>query len=405
MNILSFLNLLRMIYGGKKPDIVKIQKMGLLAVKIAQVHALRIDFLSEATCLELSKLYRANIPIKTEDALKDIDRSKFSWIDEKPLATASVGQVYRARLVSGEEVVIKVIKSDFKKRFEKDVASLKRFFKIIIFFYPKLAKVFDPIGIIEHIEDYTLRELNLKNEIEGHELLYNIYKKNSSLYDLSDMKFPKIYREISSESVMVSEFIPGKTFDEILDRDMDYSRLLMLFKIHGFFMFTIGTFHGDIHPGNLMFYNEKIYFIDTGAIGHVSEKLSKGLLNFFNALCVYDYEGCALRLNEMAETGIAGQAFEKFSDKFKILYSDFREKSVGEVSLTKKMMETIKLGVNSGMSFEKGMFSIIKSLMFLDGMVLRCNPQARLMEDMREFLQEFKAAFPSTQGAPPDKTA
>ena len=47
MNILSFLKLLRMIYGGKKPDIVKIQQMGLLAVKIAQVHALMIDFLSE----------------------------------------------------------------------------------------------------------------------------------------------------------------------------------------------------------------------------------------------------------------------------------------------------------------------------------------------------------------------
>ena len=400
MNILSFLKLLRMIYGGKKPDIVKIQQMGLLAVKIAQVHALRIDFLSEETCCELSRLYRANVPVKTEDVLKDIDRSKFSWIDEKPLATASVGQVYRARLVSGEEVVLKVIKSDFKKRFEKDVASLKRFFKIIIFFYPKLAKVFDPIGIIEHIEDYTLRELNLKNEVEGHELLYSIYKKNCGLYDLSDMKFPKIFRELSSESVMVSEFIPGKTFDEILDRDMDYSRLLMLFKIHGFFMFTIGTFHGDIHPGNLMFYNEKIYFIDTGAIGHVSEKLSKGLLNFFNALCFYDYESCALRLNEMAETSIAGQDFEKFSNKFKILYSDFREKSVGEVSLTKKMMETIKLGVNSGMSFEKGMFSIIKSLMFLDGMVLRCNPKARLMEDMREFLKEFKDAVNTNIAGP-----
>jgi ubiquinone biosynthesis protein len=55
-------------------------------------------------------------------------------------------------------------------------------------------------------------------------------------------------------------------------------------------------------------------------------------------------------------------------------------------------METIKLGVNSGMGFEKGMFSIIKSLMFLDGMVLRCNPNAVLLEDMRQFVSEFKKA-------------
>jgi ubiquinone biosynthesis protein len=390
MNIISFLKLIRMIYGNKKPDARKIQEMGLLAVKIGQVHALRIDFLNEETCVELSKLYRANVPIRSEDVLKNIDRSRFSWIDEKPLASASVGQVYRARLLTGEEVVIKVIKSDFKNIFEKDVAAVKRFFRFAIFFYPRLARVFDPIGILEHIEDYTLRELNLLNEIEGHETLKELYEKNKGIHDLSLLRFPKIYRELSSENIMVSEYIPGKTFDELLDNEMNYAELLLLFKIHGFFMFNIGTFHGDIHPGNLMLYAGKIYFIDTGAIGHVSKRLSSGLLNFFEALSVYDYALCAQRLNEMAETGISGRKFDAFKAKFNVLYSDFQGKSVQEVSLTKKMMETIKLGVNSGMAFEKGMFSIIKSLMFLDGMVLRCNPSAVLLEDMRQFVAEFK---------------
>jgi len=379
-----------MIYGNKKPDAEKIQQMGLLAVKIGQVHALRIDFLSEETCVELSKLYRSNIPIKIEDTLKRIDRTKFAWIDEKPLASASVGQVYKARLASGEEVVVKIIKSDFKKKFEKDVASVKRFFRFIIFFYPKLARVFDPIGILEHIEEYTLRELNLLNEIEGHEILKEIYDRNKDSYDLSALKFPKIYRELSSENIMVSEYIPGQTFDEILDKGMEYSKLLLLFKIHGFFLFNIGTFHGDIHPGNLMLAGNNIYFIDTGAIGHVSKRLSSGLLNFFEALSDYDYDLCAKRLNEMAERGITGEKYEKFRLKFNTLYADFKGKRVKEVSLTKKMMETIKLGVNSGMGFEKGMFSIIKSLMFLDGMVLICNPDALLFKDMKQFIYEFK---------------
>ncbi|MBN1398139.1 MAG: AarF/ABC1/UbiB kinase family protein [Bacteroidetes bacterium] len=390
MNIFSFLKLIRMIYGNKKPDAERIQQMGLLAVKIGQVHALRIDFLSEETCVELSKLYRANVPIKLEDTLKRIDRTKFSWIDEKPLASASVGQVYKARLASGEEVVVKIIKSDFKKKFEKDVVSVKRFFRFIIFFYPKLARVFDPIGILEHIEEYTLRELNLLNEIEGHEILKEIYDRNKDSYDLSALKFPKIYKELSSENIMISEYIPGHTFDEILDKGMEYSKLLLLFKIHGFFLFNIGTFHGDIHPGNLMLAANNIYFIDTGAIGHVSKRLSSGLLNFFEALSDYDYDLCSKRLNEMAEKGITGEKYEKFRLKFNTLYADFKGKSVKEVSLTKKMMETIKLGVNSGMGFEKGMFSIIKSLMFLDGMVLRCNPDALLFKDMKQFIYEFR---------------
>jgi ubiquinone biosynthesis protein len=58
-------------------------------------------------------------------------------------------------------------------------------------------------------------------------------------------------------------------------------------------------------------------------------------------------------------------------------------------------METIKLGVNSGMSFEQGMFPIIKSLMYLDGMVLRANPKAILMKDMRQFIDEFRKIISS----------
>jgi predicted unusual protein kinase regulating ubiquinone biosynthesis (AarF/ABC1/UbiB family) len=69
MNIFTFLKLIRMIYGNK-PDIIKIQKMGLLAVKIGQVHALRIDFLDENTCIELSKLYRAILPSDRKMLLK-----------------------------------------------------------------------------------------------------------------------------------------------------------------------------------------------------------------------------------------------------------------------------------------------------------------------------------------------
>ena len=61
-----------------------------------------------------------------------------------------------------------------------------------------------------------------------------------------------------------------------------------------------------------------------------------------------------------------------------------------EMSLTQKMMDTIRLGVNSGMLFSRGMFPVIKSLMYLDGMVLRCNPDAVLLKDMTQFISEFK---------------
>ncbi len=391
MNTFDFISLLRMIYGRKKLDLDKIQKMGLLAVKIGQVHALRIDFLDAEKCFELTKLYRSTTPISKEEVLRHIDIKKFKKVNLEPLASASVGQVHLAELKTGEKVVIKIIKQDFKKQFEKDVKSIKRLMLFAIFFYPKLKKVFDPIGIIEHIEEYTLNELDLRKEIKGHETLKRIYEKNNKKYDLSKLKFPKIYKELSGENVMVSEYLPGKTFDELLtNKEMNYDQLLELFQIQGFYIFSIGIFHADLHPGNIILDNGKINFIDTGAIGEVKNKIRRGLFYFFEALSSYDYENCAYWLNEMADKQIHGENFDKFKKQFIDLYKDFSNSTVSEVSLTKKMMQTIKLGVNNGMQFEKGMFSIIKSLMFLDGMVIRCNPDAKLLKDMKKYIVDLK---------------
>ena len=94
----------------------------------------------------------------------------------------------------------------------------------------------------------------------------------------------------------------------------------------------------------------------------------------------------------MTSKEIYGSQYERYLEKFLKLYENFKNKTVSEVSLTRKMMETIKLGVNSGMTFEKGMFPIIKSMMYLDGMVLKGAPNTILMVEMRTFLEEFHKA-------------
>ena len=265
--------------------------------------------------------------------------------------------------------------------------------KFIIFFYPKLAKVADPAGILEHIEEYTLAELDLTNEIRHGEILRGIYERNKEDFDLSRTRFPKIFTELSSENVLVSEFIDGPTADELLSRkEMPFDDILEIFHIHGFYIFIIGTFHGDLHPGNLIVKDGFFYFIDTGAISRVGKKIQQGLFNFMENLAVYNFTGCAKSLNDMADIEIAGKDYERYEEKLLDLYKDFAGKTVSQVSLTRKMMETIKLGVNSGMVFEKGMFPIIKSMMYLDGMVLKGAPQTVLMEEMRRFLEEFRRA-------------
>lgn len=400
MNWIQFGRLIHSIYGrgGKLPDLDWIQNLGLLAVKLGQVHALRIDFLEREKCEHLARLYRRNAALASEDFLGLLRASAlpglsdhFESIEPNALASASVGQVHRARLKTGESVVIKAIKRNVRAEFSADVASLRRLFGLATFVYPKLRQVGDPVGILGDIEEYTLSELDLRHEVAGQKTLRTIYDQHRYTFDLSRLAFARVHEPLCNENVMVSEFIPGYSFDELLVAgELGYERLLELFHIHGFYMFCVGTFHGDMHPGNVLLTCDKLCFIDTGYIGHVGPKIRRGLFEFFAALSEYDYPRCAAALNSMSEHELAGTAFDTFKGKFLELYADFKDRTVAEVSLTRKMMQTIKLGVHSGMTFEKGIFAIIRSLMYLDGMVLRCKPDAVLLRDMRRFIGEFE---------------
>jgi ubiquinone biosynthesis protein len=401
MNTFQSLRLIRELYFKKGlPDLDLIQSYGLLAVKIGQIHALRLDFLPAETCEHLSKLYRAASPIPAED----IDalllahggptfRDHFSDIGTDPIAIASVGQVYRATLRDGSPVAVKVIKKDFKDRFARDVRRLRRFFRLTIALYPKLRGVGDPLGILGDIEEYTTAELDLRNEARGQAVLRDTADRHRDTFDLSMLGFPEMYPDLSGENVLVSSFIEAPTVDELLSSGaFPYEDMLKLFYLQGFFMFIAGKFHGDFHPGNILYDGKRFFLVDTAFVGEVGDRIRRGLFFFFEALARADYPTCAKQLNEMAENRIEGEAFDTFERAFLDLYRDFKGKTVSEVSLTRQMMLTIKLGVNSGMVFEKGIFAIIRSLMYLDGMVLKCNPQAVLMDDMRSFVDRFRQA-------------
>ena len=398
MRLRTLLRFARELRGKKPANIDKIQSMGLLAVKLGQICALRPDLLEPERCIQLQELYsRApTIPEESFDKLlaKYTDenfRGNFKKIDSKPFAAASIGQIHRAELNDGTNVVIKIIKGDFKKSFEKDVRRMKRWMKMGLFFNPRLKKVGNPIGLLNHIEDYTLRELNLLNEITGKERLEKLAEKYSDKFPMPNLRFPKIWKELSSENVLVMEEIKEPTLESHLNSGtMEWSDLLQLFRIHGAYMFGMGVFHGDLHPGNAMMSEDKEFiFIDTGAICEAPEHVRKALFGFFYFLAKGELQNAFDAMLTMAEVAPSGKTLQTYYDSMFKLYDGFVGTSVSEVSLTQQMMKTVKAAVLAGCSFGDEAFPIIRSLMYMDGMVLKGHPEVDLISSMGPYLDEF----------------
>ena len=398
MRLLTFARFIRMITKKGPADLEKIQKMGLLAVKLTQIFALRPDLLPEEKCRQLQSLYPRANSIPKEDSMKLIKNraptgflDAFESFEEEPFAAASIGQVHRGVLKDGSEVVVKIIKADFEKSFRKDVARMRRWLRIGLFLNPRLRKVGNPVGLLQHVEDYTLRELDLRNEIQGAELLQAKAKEVEEQFPMTLLKFPKIWPELSNQHVLVMEHIKAPTLESRLsDQSLSWDDLLQLFRIHGAFMFGIGTFHGDLHPGNAMVDENGLFtFIDTGAISHAPDSVRSALFGFFYYLAKGELDEAFEAMLTMADTPPTGEAKARYMREMHETYAGFVGKSVSEVSLTQQMMKTVRIAVLAGCRFGEEAFPIIRSLMYMDGMVLRGHPDVDLISSMGPYLDEF----------------
>ena len=400
MRMLTFIRFMRQIMRKKPADLDWIQRQGLMAVKLAQIFALRPDLLGEEKCKQLQQLYQHAASIPPEDWEETL-RSKaipnffdnFKSINPTPLAAASVGQVHRATLLNGDEVVIKFVKQANAVKFRQEVDRMKSWLRIFLIFSPRLRKVGNPMALLNHVADYTTRELDLRNEILGAEELKKIQSEIAEEFPTPKLRFPKYYPKLSNENVLVSEFIEGISLEEgIESKSLEWSTLLELFRIHGAYLFGIGTFHGDLHPGNCIIDKEgRFVFIDNGAICHAPSFVNRSLFNFFEHLSRQEMHSAFMSLLDMTTKKPNGKKMQKYLNRMNEIYADFEKKPVGEQSLTRIMMQTVRAAVElANAEFGEEAFPIIRALMYLDGLVIRTHPEVLLIKSMGPYLDEFR---------------
>ena len=400
MRFLTFVRFMRQITRKKPADLDWIQRQGLLAMKLAQIFALRPDLLGVEKCRQLQKLYQRASSLPSEDMMSNLKSNApdgffeaFEEIDSEPLAAASVGQVHRGRLKTGEEVVIKFVKKANAKSFTKEVIRMRRWLKIFMFISPKLRKVGNPMALLNHVADYTLKELDLRNEIIGANTLSEIKEDVKEDFPMELLRLPKYWADLSNEKVLVSEFIEGTSLEEGIESgSLEWETLLQLFRIHGAYLFGVGTFHGDLHPGNCIIdKNDNFVFIDNGAICHAPEHVNRTLFTFFEHLANKEVDLAAKSLLNITKADTSKINLKKYYSKMEEIYDGFNDKTVTEQSLTKVMMKTVRAAVELAKAdFGEEAFPIIRALMYLDGLVIRTHPDAKLIVSMKPYLREFR---------------
>lgn len=245
------------------------RRNGGLWTKAAQFFSSRSDLLPPVYIEALQTLQNDAAPVAFAQ-LKPVLRSAygpgwqqlFSFIDEAPVATASIAQVHRAVLASGEAVALKVRLPAVEKVFEQDA----RVFRLLARWLSPLVRVLDVVQVTEHLLAMTEEELDLRHE--AHNL-----QRFARLEQVEGICVPTLVPELSKAQVMVTHWLAGQRLREFLDAHPAHAPLLLGRLLDSYVqqVTRYGLYHADPHPGNFIVTPDgTLAILDFGAVGRLT---------------------------------------------------------------------------------------------------------------------------------------
>ncbi|MCK5700863.1 MAG: AarF/ABC1/UbiB kinase family protein, partial [Cyclobacteriaceae bacterium] len=182
------------------------EELGPTYIKLGQMLSNRPDFVPEPLIKELEKLLDDVPPFSTEKAREIIEKELsqpiseiFMYFDEKPIGSASIGQVHRARLTDGDDVVVKVQRPNAKRQVTADLALIREFVKLTENYFIK-AGILNPLEIVDTFSKSLQSELDYSIEARNLDQFRSLYRDDDTLY------IPKPFRDLTTKKVLTSEF-------------------------------------------------------------------------------------------------------------------------------------------------------------------------------------------------------
>jgi ubiquinone biosynthesis protein len=255
-----------------------LEELGPTFAKLGQVLSTRPDLLPPEFIEELATL-QDNVPPLTEEEVVRVMEQElgvpwedvFDTIDPAPLAAGTIAQVHRATLTDGERVVVKVQRPTAREEIEQDLALLELFAEKVSD-RPGLKQVIDMGAVFEHLSASLHRELDFRQEASNIERMAEVLKAYSRL------EVPRVFGGLSTSRLLVMEEIEGIPISRApqgLERKEAARQLLESYYKQ---ILVDGFFHADPHPGNLMWWKDRIYFLDFGMVGEVGADMREQLM-------------------------------------------------------------------------------------------------------------------------------
>ncbi|HEX2274895.1 MAG TPA: AarF/UbiB family protein [Acidimicrobiales bacterium] len=246
-----------------------LEELGPTFAKLGQVLSTRPDLLPPAFVDELATLQDRVTPLTEAEVVSVMEQELgvpwedvFATIDPRPLAAGTIAQVHRATLAGGERVVVKVQRPTARDEILTDLALLERFAEKAER-RQGIRRLVDAPAITGHLAASLRRELDFTREAA------NINRLRHALAPFPRLDVPGVYERISTARLLVMEEVEGVPLRQAPDGQPRREAGRQLLESYYSQILTEGFFHADPHPGNLLWWNEKLYFLDCGMVGEV----------------------------------------------------------------------------------------------------------------------------------------
>ncbi|MGF1633266.1 MAG: ABC1 kinase family protein [Phycisphaerae bacterium] len=370
-----------------------LQELGPTFIKVGQILSTRPDLIPPAWAEEFKKL-QADIEPDSWESIEPYLRrlyddrldEAFEYIDPTPLAAASLAQVHKARLVGGQEVVIKILRPGIREMIQSDMEIMDVFAALM---EKRLEnRGYSPREVVEQFSTELERETDLLNEAG------NTERMRLDFADDPHIKFPIVYREVTNRSVLAMEYIDGVLLTRRTADTFTASQRLRLVRHAADAVFRqcldIGFFHADPHPGNIFVLEDQtVCFIDCGMTGRIDPETKTLLAMLVQGVIEQDLD----RVLDVAATlgGMDPSIKEdrrlradvwRFIDRFKIT-------SLSQLQMGRLLNDFFELLRKYNLKCPADLVYLIKAITTIEGVGEAVAPEFDFVQHVRPYLERL----------------